>query len=214
MHQFAKNTFRILFILSLLFFNSASVYVDYTRTSLAFNPDQLQTGDIILRQGRSAVSQMVMSIDQESLFSHSGIIYRDEDGITYVIHAIPYEEGALDNKNSYVRKDVITSFLRADRAQYAAVYRVKDNSSEIGIEAANAALIFFERMLVFDLDFDLGKDDQLYCTELVWRAYLAAGVDLVDGTFDYLALPFYHGSYILPSRLANSRWLDEIVLIE
>lgn len=193
--------------------NVASARITAVYPSLPFNPDQLQTGDIILRQGHSTVSQLIMVADQSISFSHSGIIYRSEDNTIFVFHITPYEEGDSANTVPIMRMDAIEAFLRMDRARLAAVYRLRSTSPDIPLRAKDAAIALFKQRPTFDFDLDLETSDRLYCTELVWRAYLTAGIDLVDGAYDHLSIPFYTGAYILPSRLAKSRWLEEVVVI-
>ena len=73
------------------------------------------------------------------------------------------------------------------------------------------ALTYVRDALPFDDRFNLESADRMYCTELVWRAYLKAGIDLVDGVFVRVQTPFGEGRYVLPSSLLNSRYLREIV---
>ena len=77
--------------------------------------------------------------------------------------------------------------------------------------AASAACAYAREALSFDAGFDLDSEDRLYCTELVWRAYLQAGIDLVDSVFVRLETPFGRGSFLTLSSLLKSRYLREIV---
>ncbi|MHB1600454.1 MAG: YiiX/YebB-like N1pC/P60 family cysteine hydrolase [bacterium] len=58
----------------------------------------------------------------------------------------------------------------------------------------------------FDGSFTLINDDAVYCTELIWRSYLFAGVDLVESrikTINFMRAR----QIILPSSILKSKYL-------
>jgi hypothetical protein len=96
--------------------------------------------------------------------------------------------------------------ISPERIAGATVFRVEEASAPaaVGGKAAAVAQQFWRDALPFDHAFDLATPERLYCTELVWRAYMAARVDLRGGAF---------GSgrrYLLPSDLIESGLLREI----
>jgi hypothetical protein len=169
--------------------------------SKRFDADILESGDLIFRRGRSLVSRAVLAADGRSEYSHVGIIRRIGDEIA-VVHAEPADS---EHQEGTVRSDSLASYLAFGKASAAALYRAAEVPAALRREAAEIAARYAIEGTSFDGRFDLGTADQLYCTELVWRAYLGAGIDLVDGVFDQLSIPLGSGPYILPSRLLDSR---------
>lgn len=166
----------------------------------------LETGDVIFRRGNSMISNFILATDSESLYSHVGLI-KKVDGKAFVIHASidesPEDEGV-------VRLDPLEHFLAVDKASSSAIYRLHQEQQPLAEKAIEVALSYVNQKVLFDVDFDLSTPEKLYCTELVWRAYLEAGIDLVDGEFDHLSIPFKEGKYLLPSRLIKSNYLQVI----
>ena len=61
----------------------------------------------------------------------------------------------------------------------------------------------------FDKAFNLQSDRTLYCTELVYKAYLGAGVDIINGEFDVIDLPWLDArEVILPSGFIEGGLFD------
>lgn len=153
------------------------------------------SGDLIFRRGRSLISRAVLSVDGSSDFSHVGIAVRAKDQIL-VVHATP-PEGTFSGG---VISEPLDSFLLPEAASTAAVFRLR--SSDAAARAALKAVGYARAHAPFDSDFDLSTPEALYCTELVWRAYLESGVDLAGRSFNE--------RYLLPSRLLAS---PEVYLI-
>lgn len=76
--------------------------------------------------------------------------------------------------------------------------------------AGQKALGYYEMGLPFDKAFDFRNDDKLYCTELVWKAYLAAGINLTNGKFYVLTMNLVADSIILPGQFLESELLTQI----
>lgn len=156
-------------------------------TNTAFNSanDKLKTGDIILREGKSFVSQALRSFSQtDKHFSHAGIIVI-KDKQVYVCHVMA-AEGKRSNK---IRLEPINSFCnKADNSSFA-VYRSGVDPDHIESILAG----YFQKGISFDNDFDLKSDQQMYCTELVYKALTAANgnekfINLSHGNgIDYVA---------------------------
>jgi hypothetical protein len=176
--------------------------------ALHYDVTALETGDFVFRRGRSLISQMVLSADSSSSYSHVGIIMIIE-GNAFVAHTTTGEPPIED----VARVEPLDVFLRDDRASAAAVYRLKDSARHFAVKAVEAALSFAEKRVPFDDALDLSTSDKLYCTEMVWRAYLAAGLDLVNGQFDRLDVLFGKDIYLLPSSLLESEWLEMVCSI-
>lgn len=174
----------------------------------------LQTGDIIFRRGNSVVSRFILMKDSNSPFSHAGII-RKVNGRAFVIHVVADETPmGQSHYDDVARMEPIESFLQTDRASLAAIYRLQDDASAQAMKASNIALTYTIQRRPFDFHFDLQTPYELYCTELVWRAYREAGIDLVDGKFDQLSMPLAKQAYILPSSLLRSHWLKLVCVLD
>ncbi len=175
------------------------------------------TGDLIFRRGRSLNSRAVLLADQASRFSHVGIVIETPHGLR-VVHTVPPEGDAIGG----IRVDAIEVFLARTSTSDWGVFRLRRTPSEHQAStaarpatAARAAAAMAEEGFHFDGAFDLANDRKLYCTELVWKAYQATGIDLVDGRFDTLKFPLFAATQvILPSRLQKSPHLQQVFFPE
>jgi Permuted papain-like amidase enzyme, YaeF/YiiX, C92 family len=158
---------------------------------------RFKTGDLIFRRGKSFASQAVLLTDQNSRYSHVGIISLI-NGRPFVIHSVPFEKG---HGNDEIKCEKLESFVSFEKASRAAVYRVQGVSNAGLTNAVKWARKAFDMRVKFDEEYNLISDDKLYCTELIWKCYRAAGIDLVKGQFDDLNIPLKGGFYILPGRL-------------
>jgi len=147
-------------------------------------------GDVVLVRGRtfrSAVMHLVES-DLHS-YTHVAIVRFVNDTCT-AIHADP--------SRHLVVQESCESFVSPARVSAAAIYRlVAPDDRSLAAHAAVAAQGYHDASVRFDDRFDLTTANTLYCTELVWRAYLAAGVDLTDSSFA-------GRKYLFPSDLVKS----------
>ncbi|HYQ83256.1 MAG TPA: YiiX/YebB-like N1pC/P60 family cysteine hydrolase, partial [Rubrobacter sp.] len=164
-----------------------------------FDPRNLQPGDVILRRGRDAVSAMVLTVDQGSRFSHVGLVVRLGD-LRAVVHALPGDEAHPDGQ---VLVQSVGEFLAPERASEVAVYRLTEPSG-VPAAAAAVALRYVREGRHFDADFRLETARELYCSELVWRAFRESGLDLLDARLAHLALPLRQGEFVLPSSFTKS----------
>ncbi|MHC1738658.1 MAG: YiiX/YebB-like N1pC/P60 family cysteine hydrolase [Ignavibacteriaceae bacterium] len=174
--------------------------------SISIHKFLLQDGDIIFRKGRSLISRIVLLTDTNSPYSHTGIIRITGDSV-FVIHSVPAEESF---ERDLVKMDPIEVFCRIDRCSEISVCRLKPGFSDNIPGISEFAFEKFIQKTGFDDSFDLNTNEKLYCTELVWKAYLNIGIDLVENKFDKLNLPFGSEHYILPGRILTSKFLTEI----
>lgn len=147
--------------------------------------DKLKTGDIILREGKSFISQALRSFSQtDKHYSHAGIIVIRNDQI-YVCHVMAAE----GNRSNKIRLEPVSSFCnRTDNSSFA-VYRSNVDPSHVDSVMTG----YFLKGISFDNDFDLKSDQQMYCTELVYKILTAANgnekfINLSHGNgIDYVA---------------------------
>jgi len=176
------------------------------KLSLLLQTAKFEDGDIIFRRGKSMASQAVLLTDKNSMYSHVGLIYMKGD-IPYVIHAVPGESGSAPEE---IKCETLTSFLDFEKASRGGLYRLTRLDKSIRAMALQKAKQAFYKRLKFDEDYDLGTDDKLYCTELIWKSYRAAGADLIQGQFDVLNIPLRKGRYILPGTFLDKKSLARI----
>ena len=178
----------------------------YEAVPLAIDAGVLKAGDLVFRRGESLTSRMVLTADPRSVYSHVGILYMGEDG-PFVIHAVPGDDLAAPPP---LRVEPLASFTEA--ASAVGVRRLGEAYAAAYAEAAaRIALSYARDSVLFDAGFSLQSSEAMYCTELVWRAYREAGLDLVDGGFDNLRIPLGDGPYILPSSLLGSPYLTDVL---
>ena len=184
-------------------------YIPPSGPNLETSTLPVQDGDLIFRRGRSLTSQAVLLADQESHFSHVGIVVKANTQQAMVVHAVP----PTDKESGGVKADSIEDFLSERNAASWRVFRLtKNDGHQLSSAAAKYAIDAGKKKIDFDSAFDLIDDSKLYCTELVWRAYMAAGLDIVGGKFDKVQLPMLKTELaILPSRLENSHYFHPVL---
>ncbi len=85
-----------------------------------------------------------------------------------------------------------------------AIYRPAANISDAATIAVQKALEWVGEKR-FDRDFDLRTDETVYCTELVYKAYQEAGVDIIHGDFNIVEFPFLETKEVIyPSLFIES----------
>jgi uncharacterized protein YycO len=169
---------------------------------------RFEEGDIIFRRGIGAKSNAVSSADKKGIYSHVGIIVK-RDSVFMVIHITPGEREKGENEDK-IKIESPEQFFSSDRAQYGAVIRLKD-SLEYSANAAQEAFRLLEEGTLFDHDYLLEDSGKMYCTEMIWRAYLSGGKDITRGRRSIIEnFPLYSGTYIFPSDIFDN---DEFTLI-
>lgn len=198
----------MLFLLSATSSTPVPAHDDISLPSVELTQSQkawLKSGDIIFRKAEGLVSDAIISVDAGSDYSHAGLVRRVGDKIT-VINAAFGQEGITPA----VYEQDLDQFLSG--SPLITVYRLRHGADQIASRVIQIAV----EQLGTPFDFDLNKDngDSLYCTELVWLAYQRAGIELMDGHFSELDLPFLgKGFYILPSDLAGSSYLFKVMTV-
>ncbi len=159
----------------------------------------VRAGDLVFRRGEGVISRTVLSYDSSSAFSHVGLLVLLERRPA-VVHVTPGEPAR-------VQVEPLQDF--AGEAASLAVYRLQDDELEgAAAGAARQALAFARDSLVYDAALNLHTDQALYCTELVWKAYLGAGIDLNAGRPIASTVPFISDPVLFPSLLLRSPYLN------
>jgi hypothetical protein len=176
------------------------------KSVLVLSKINLQNGDLIFRRGTSIESQIVLLTDQDSEYSHVGLIYKI-NGKLFVIHTVPKEN---DADSGYIKLESIDEFLSDGKATRVAIYRLTQNSSEkVNIASSYAYNCYFKKFR-FDNNYDLVTDIQLYCTELIWKAYMKAGIDLVCSRLRNISFIITNKIMIMPSSILESKLLEKV----
>ena len=161
--------------------------------------DRMREGDLVFRCGEGIVSRAVLSVEEDGVYSHVGILVRDGDAWK-VVHAVPGEKehpGDFDR----VKAEAPERFLAPDRARAGALVHCGLSDPAVLARIRETALGWARDNVPFDDDFDIADSSRLYCTELVWRLYRRAGIDLSEGRRRRLDILFVHGDCLLPGHL-------------
>lgn len=128
-------------------------------------------GDILLMEGKTWRSRFVRCLQAGgSPFSHVGVV--DVSGAeVFVIHADPFAGKVVRQR----WQDI----LAAGRVRHGKLLRVAALTDAMAGLIKAKARQFAALGVPFDDEFRWEKADRLYCTELVARAYEAAGICLI-----------------------------------
>ena len=166
--------------------------------------DLLKNGDLALRCGTSIESHVVVGVNGENgPYSHIGIVV-EKDGQWFVAHAVPGENRR--GEPEYLKLDSIQVYYGRDRAKLGCIMRVTDDSTACR-QATDYALWAVGAKKVFDNSYDWEDTTQLYCTEMVQRAYLHAGIDLAEDRHTDVVAALMPGTYVFPCDIVANRSL-------
>ena len=172
----------------------------WSRPSLAVSPlpPQAEAGDLLFRRGTEQVSHLVRAVDGGD-FSHVGMLI-GSSGHWQVLHATPSERPGQPDA---VVLDTLDFFLQPQRTQAYRLYRV---AADRGARQQALEWALAQQGQPFQLQ---GSEQSIYCTTLVWQAWMQAGVNL-EVLFTQLDLPLLGGRYLLPSSLQRSALLQAL----
>ncbi|MCS6981199.1 MAG: YiiX/YebB-like N1pC/P60 family cysteine hydrolase [Flavobacteriales bacterium] len=134
----------------------------------------LRNGDIILRRGHGFVSSVINELFHTGYnLSHCALLYNDK-GKWKVIHSVSSELSETDG----VQSETLEKFVRESVPGSLIVVRLSQPNLDPE-EPIKFAKQYLERRIPFDNRFDLKDTSKIYCTELIYLAYLRAfGKDL------------------------------------
>ena len=165
-------------------------------------------GIVLSRAGQIMVSPIETLTMRASINDFSD---QAEDKLQYdslstewmVIHAVPGENAP--GEPEYLKREPLTDFFAPMTAQCGAWMRI-DCSDEAAKRAAEYCRLTADEHVLFDNDYLLEDTTELYCCELVWRAYLREGIDISDGhRGDVPTVICKEGECIFPSHIENSK---------
>ena len=177
----------------------AFVGCNHPREQVLYETKEWREGDLVLRCGYGMESRAVTERSQ-STYSHIGIVHYDStQGEWQVIHAVPGED-----EPEYVKTEPVSLFYSPERARKGAWLRI-DCSDSIARKAVQYALAIVKEQYFFDNNYLLADSSQLYCTELVWRAYNRQGIDITSGNRHSVPSLFCkEGECIFPKDIEQS----------
>lgn len=161
----------------------------------------LKEGDIIFQETRSQQATAI-KLATKSRYTHVGMIIVDNGKIA-VIEAI-----------QPVKITTLKGFLSRGVNKHFAVMRLIDSENLLTPESIKKMKARGKSMLGknYDIYFEW-SDKKIYCTELVWKIYNAAGINICEleklGEFD-LSHPFVKN--LMKQRYGNNIPFDEPVV--
>jgi Permuted papain-like amidase enzyme, YaeF/YiiX, C92 family len=154
----SKNTFAI----DSAEYRAACVYNKHLVDSAV---SMLHTGNIVLRMGHGADSKLLSELNaRDKSFSHCGIVMA-ENGYPFVYHSI----GGEDNPDERLRRDSASFFFSQLNNSAIAIVHFDFKENDVN-ELRQVVSGFYKSRPRFDMKFDLSTDDQLYCSEFVYKA--------------------------------------------
>lgn len=164
--------------------------------------DIAQDGDLIFRQGRDMVSQLVLSQSSTPQYSHVGVIIK-RGSSTMVVHALPKEGGFAGG----VVIESLDEYASLENAVSVGVYRV--DGMAVGKMGKMREYLLHQVGKPFDDDFSMADDGAMYCTELAVKSYVSADVDL-DGRVGYIEVMTILEPVVTPDALSMARGVSRV----
>lgn len=128
--------------------------------------NQIQEGDILLRQGTGPFStHIVRALDEKHVFSHSGIVCKINDQLV-VVHSISPDLSGVDG----LQTQNIPDFFADVADSNIAIIRPKMDPLQRQ-QFTRQALQFLAKKIPFDHHFNLEDTSEIYCSELVYHCY-------------------------------------------
>lgn len=170
--------------------DSGHAETDTREVLVCLNKIGLRDGDLILRHGTGFWSELIREKNlSDKRFSHVGVL-TEEAGTFFVIHADCDAAG-----NGCVKKERLNDFLK--NARRIGLFRLKAGNA---VSCAGTAKEFVG--LPFDRDFNLSNTDELYCTELAFRAVGRIFPDFSPETIELCGKAIIPVAAVVPAELA------------
>ena len=195
MSIFTLNKSCILLIL-LLITSCRSGGNHYAATLPEIPISNFHSGDVAFRLGRTIESRAIAA---DGRYSHVGIIIR-KDSTLQVAHIEPSRNGS-----ELTKYESLEQFFHPDNASSGAVMRIENLDSTQLAVVEN--YLFSCKNISFDHDYKLSDTTQMYCTELIYRAFLEIGIEITNVRH---RVPLAQEEVILPADISNNDRLVEI----
>jgi len=140
---------------------------DYSKQYKAIHAaaELVHDGDLIFRNGTDEVSAAARSMNEkDTSYSHCGLLMIENDSV-FVYHAI----GGHYNPSQRLKREPLDSFCNpADNDRFG-IFRYEIDSLESGRLKAIVEQ-YYAAGLRFDLFFNFFSDDEMYCSEFVYKS--------------------------------------------
>lgn len=171
------------------------------RRMVASSKSLISQGDIILRTGNDFTSEQLRRFSQtDKTFSHCGIASIEHDSV-FVYHAL----GGEWNPDQKLRRDPLESFCNADDNRGFGIFRF-DLAKIQRLNLDSVVHSWFNKGLMFDMEFRLETDDRLYCAEFVCKAIMTATAN--DITFNTTSINDFN-FYAVDNLMLNKHCLEK-----
>lgn len=173
----------------------------YTHAQITkhLSKQEYQNGDIVFQSSNSKQCEAIKLATHSNL-SHCGILFQDHDD-WYVLEAV-----------EPVQVELLSNWIKRDANGHYSVKRLKNASSLLNESTLNKMYALGKKWIGkhYDIYFNWG-DDQLYCSELVWKLYHnVANIDICE----LKPLRTYDLSHSLVKQIMKERYGNEIPLNE
>lgn len=130
---------------------------------------ELKSGDLIFRSGKGFVSGMMRNTSlRDRTFSHVGLVVF-KDGKPMIYHMMDKIENGKSISGLWCES--LEDFCSDRENSRVSVYRYADlNQNELQLEKEMKSLL--AQKPTFDDHFDISSNDELYCTEFIWKHVL------------------------------------------
>jgi hypothetical protein len=163
----------------------------------------VETGDVLALDFGTAWGVLAERLaPRDRTYGHVGVIVDDDRGGHVLVHA----SGNPATRGGHVVSEPLTDVLA--RARRAGLFRLAADRAARGAFAARARA-YADRAVPFDRRFCLETADEIYCTELVWRAARdALGIDLAPEKERFAGRTFIPADaiYLSPHLAAVATW--------
>ena len=125
----------------------------------------VKTGDLIVRTGRDFTSETMRLLStKDKTYSHCGIASIEHDSI-FVYHSI----GGEWNPDQKLRRDPFIFFCNPYENKGFGIFRYKITPDE-NVTLIKVVHKFYDKKIMFDMQFNLASDDRMYCSEFIYKA--------------------------------------------
>jgi hypothetical protein len=140
---------------------------EYNANELSNCTANLKRGDLVLRKGKDAISQILADLNpKERRYSHCGMVEIINNKL-FVYNINPESKFAIQDDT--IRLEPIDSFLSAKINEEIGAYRF--NLTEKEIDSTYKIFKQFQsKKARFDMKFNMADDDHLYCSELIVKS--------------------------------------------
>lgn len=160
-------------------------YLRQSREKIQRAETQVQSGDLIFRNGVDEVSAAARSMNRtDTSYSHCGILFRENDRV-WVYHAL----GGKYNPSMKLLREPLDSFCKPEENDAFGIFRYPLDSFSAAF-FRHIVLSHYRKGLLFDMYFDFSTDDRMYCSEFVFKSLNQAVRNRLTPLINTDTLPF------------------------